>query len=173
MPPCFEYLRTLGRGGMGIVYGARQMALKRDVAIKMILDRGASESQIARFQSEAEAVARFQHPNIVQIFEVGDIGGTPYCVLEYVEGGTLGHVLQHKPIEAEEAARIAECLARAVHYAHHRKILHRDLKPGNILMTVERVPKIADFGLAKHLDDDTGQTQGGQVVGTPKYMAPE
>ncbi len=174
LPPGFEYLRTLGRGGMGIVHGARQTALKRDVAIKMILaDRGASESQIARFRSEVEAVARFQHPNIVQIFEVGEIRGTPFCVLEYVEGGTLGRYLDRKPIPPAEAARIAESLARAVHYAHQRQILHRDLKPGNILLTSDREPKVADFGLAKHLDDDTGQTQDGQVVGTPKYMAPE
>lgn len=174
LPPGYEYHRTLGRGGMGIVFGARQVALKRDVAIKMLLaDRGASESQIARFRGEAEAVARFQHPNIVQIFEVGEVQGSPYCVLEYVDGGTLAGRLKSDPVSPADAAPLVEQLARAVHYAHQRHILHRDLKPGNILLTQDGTPKIADFGIAKNLDDDTGQTRDGDVVGTPKYMAPE
>ncbi len=173
-PPGYEFLRVLGRGGMGIVYRAHQLALKRDVAIKMMLARrGATAEQIARFRSEAEAVARFQHPNIVQIFEVGDADGQPYCVLEFVGGGTLAERIKRQPPTPVEAAALAECIARAAHYAHQRQILHRDLKPGNVLLTADGAPKIADFGLAKHLDDDAGQTREGDVVGTPRYMAPE
>ena len=173
--PRYEVLGELGRGGMGVVYKARHLALKRLVALKVI--RGAAQAtpdEIARFRVEAEAVARLQHPNIVQIHEVGEQAGTPFCVLEFVDGGSLAQKMSGKPFAACEAARLAETLARAMHYAHHEgKILHRDLKPANVLLTAAGEPKITDFGLAKQLDDDSGQTRTGQVMGTPSYMAPE
>ena len=190
--PGYEVLGELGRGGMGVVYKARDTRLKRTVALKMILaGPHAGDAQVARFRTEAEAVARFQHPGIVQIFEVGEHNGLPYCALEYVEGGSLDRHIGGQPLPAAEAAALAEELARAVHYAHQRKVIHRDLKPANVLLALSDasqkrpsgqpfcegslngcVPKVTDFGLAKQLDDD-GQTQSGAIMGTPSYMAPE
>jgi hypothetical protein len=119
------------------------------------------------------AVARLQHPNIVQLYEVGEHDGHPFFSLEYCEGGTLARRLRDEPISAERAARLVETLARAMHYAHERGVVHRDLKPSNILLDEAGNPKIADFGLAKRLDDDRGQTQTGDIMGTPDFMAPE
>src|SRR5207248_2597308 len=113
-----------------------------------------------------------QHPNIVQIFEVGDHDGLPFCALEFVEGGSLAQKLATGPLPPAEAARLLETLARAVHLAHGRNVIHRDLKPANVLLTAEGQPKVTDFGLAKKLDD-AGQTRSGAVLGTPSYMAPE
>ncbi len=126
-----------------------------------------------RFRIEVEAAARLQHPNIVQIFEVGEAGGHPYCALELVEGGSLAAQLAGQPLPARQAARLVEALARAVQLAHSRNVVHRDLKPANVLLTPDGTPKITDFGLARQLDSDSGETQAGQVMGTPSYMAPE
>jgi eukaryotic-like serine/threonine-protein kinase len=174
MIPGYEVLGILGRGGMGIVYKARHLALKRTVALKMVLAGGhASPHALARFRIEAEAVARLQHPNIVQIHEVGEADGHPYCALEYIEGGSLARRLGGQPLAAREAARIVEALARAMQLAHSRNVVHRDLKPANVLLAADGTPRVTDFGLARQLDDDSGQTQAGAVVGTPSYMAPE
>jgi WD40 repeat protein len=178
---------------MGVVYRARQVALKRLVALKMILSGSyAGDEEVARFKSEAEAVARLQHPNIVQIYEIGEAEGRPFFALEYVEGGSLNKKLNGTPLPAREAACLVESLARAMHAAHERGIVHRDLKPANILLAgggneppdegspgnahallAGYIPKISDFGLAKQLDAEKGQTQSGAIVGTPSYMAPE
>ncbi len=201
--PGYEVLDELGRGGMGVVYKARQISLNRTVALKMILAGAhASAETLNRFRTEAESVAALQHPNIVQIHEVGEQDGCPFFSLEFVDGGSLDERLDGTPLPARLAAEIVECLGRAMHYAHRRGIIHRDLKPGNILLqtaeggaaeTVHKspsgreaavssfcimqsavcIPKVTDFGLAKRLQGDSGQTASGIVVGTPNYMAPE
>ncbi len=172
--PGYEIECVLGRGGMGVVYRAQHLALKRTVAVKMVLaGRHAGPQQRARFRNEAEAAARVQHPNIVQIHEVGEADGHPYCALEFVEGGTLAEKLGGKPMPARDAAKLMESLARAMQLAHSRNVVHRDLKPANILLTANGTPKITDFGLARQLDSDSGETQAGAVMGTPSYMAPE
>jgi len=172
--PGYEVLGVLGRGGMGVVYRARHLALKRPVALKMILAGGhAADAERARFRAEAEAVARLQHPNIVQIHEVGEADGHPYCALEFVPGGSLARRLGGKPLPPKEAASLVEALARAMQLAHSRNVVHRDLKPANILLTADGTPKVSDFGLARQFDTDSGQTQDGTVIGTPSYMAPE
>jgi WD40 repeat protein len=172
--PGYEIESVLGRGGMGVVYKARHLALKRTVALKMVLAGGhAGPRELARFRIEAEAAARLQHPNIVQIHEVGDADGRPYCALEFVEGGNLAGKLQGKPLPAREAAKLVEALARAMQLAHSRNVVHRDLKPANVLLTADGTPKITDFGLARQMDSDSGATQAGAVMGTPSYMAPE
>jgi WD40 repeat protein len=169
----YEILEELGRGGMGVVYKARQTGLNRLVALKMILAGGyAGAEQLARFRTEAEAIASLQHPNIVQIHEVGEAEGKPYFALEFLEGGSLDGHLRGTPLPPKEAARLVEVLAGAVHAAHRRQIVHRDLKPANILLTADGTPKVADFGLAKRLGE-AGQTHSGAVMGTPSYMAPE
>jgi len=171
--PGYELLGELGRGGMGVVFKARQAALGRVVALKMILaGPHAAPSAVARFLAEARAVARFQHPNIVQIFETGEVAGMPYFALEYVEGDTLSKRIARSPQAPDYAAGVAVQLARAVQYAHDRGVVHRDLKPANVLLAADGTAKVTDFGLAK-FDDDSGQTQSGQVLGTPSYMAPE
>ncbi|HVS38219.1 MAG TPA: serine/threonine-protein kinase, partial [Gemmataceae bacterium] len=171
--PGYEILRELGRGGMGVVYQARQIQLNRIVALKMILAGGhAGPTHLARFKTEAEAVARLQHPNIVQIFEVGECGGLPYFSLEFCSGGGLDKKLAGTPLPPKEAAALIETLARAVHVAHRQHVIHRDLKPANVLLTEGGTAKITDFGLAKKLDA-AGGTQTGDIVGTPSYMAPE
>jgi serine/threonine-protein kinase len=172
--PGYEILGVLGRGGMGVVYKARHRALKRTVALKMILAAGhAGPRELARFRTEAEAAARLQHPNIVQVFDVGEADGHPYCALEFVEGGNLASKIAAKLLPAREAARLVETLARAVQLAHSCNVVHRDLKPSNILLATDGTPKITDFGLARRLDDDSGATQAGAIMGTPSYMAPE
>jgi tRNA A-37 threonylcarbamoyl transferase component Bud32/tetratricopeptide (TPR) repeat protein len=167
----YEILGLLGQGGMGVVYKARQKAANRVVALKMILGGFADDKARARFSTEAHAVARLQHPNVVQVFEVCEHRGLPFFSLEFCAGGALEARLHATPLPPAEAARLMETLARAVHHAHERGIVHRDLKPGNVLLTEDGTPKIADFGLAKKLDE-TGLTQT-EVVGSPPYMAPE
>jgi eukaryotic-like serine/threonine-protein kinase len=171
--PGYEVLRELGRGGMGVVYLARQAGLGRAVALKMLLGGHAGAAERERFQAEAEAVARLQHPNIVQVHEVGEHGGRAFFSLELCAGGSLKERLAGRPQPPHEAARLVEVLARAVHHAHERGIVHRDLKPSNVLLTADGTPKVSDFGLAKRLDADQDRTQSGAVLGTPAYMAPE
>jgi WD40 repeat protein len=173
--PGYEILGELGRGGMGVVYRARQVKLNRPVALKMILAGGhAGPDELARFQAEAEAVGRLQHPNIVQIHEVGESEGRPFFSLEFVAGGSLASRLDGTPWPAPQAARLVETLAGAMHAAHQQGIIHRDLKPANVLLAADGAPKITDFGLAKRLDPEAvGQTESGAILGTPSYMAPE
>src|SRR6202011_5259979 len=153
----YELLEELGRGGMGVVYKARQSKLRRLVALKMILaGEYAGEKELVRFRSEGEAVARLQHPHIVQIFEVGEHDGHPYFSLEYCAGGSLEKKLQGTPLLPKESAQLLETLARAMHAAHQAGIVHRDLKPLNVLLDESGRLMIADFGLAKRLEDQAG-----------------
>jgi WD40 repeat protein/tRNA A-37 threonylcarbamoyl transferase component Bud32 len=159
---------------MGVVYKARQAKLNRLVALKMILSgahAGSAERQ--RFLAEAEAVARLQHANIVQIHEVGEADGHPFFSLEFCPGGSLAAELEGTPLPPLEAAGLVETLARAMHAAHGAGVVHRDLKPANVLLGADGTPKVTDFGLAKKLDDTAGQTASGTIMGTPSYMAPE
>jgi len=185
----YEILEELGRGGMGVVYKARQLGLNRLVALKMILAGGHASSEVVeRFRREAEAVARLQHPNIIQIHEIGEHDGLPFFSLEYVSGGSLDRKLMGMPQPPERAASWIATLARAVHAAHGAGIVHRDLKPHNVLLTPEGTLKVTDFGLAKQLEgatwpqhagatprlsDPAQATESGVVMGTPSYMAPE
>jgi serine/threonine protein kinase len=210
----YEILEVIAKGGMGVVYKARQRSLDRVVALKMILaGEFADVDQLRRFQMEAEAIARLQHPNIVQIFECGASDGKPYLALEYCAGGSLAARLDGAPLPPVAVARLVEQLARAVAAAHRAGIIHRDLKPANVLLASrhseedegtrrrgdaatksdgdpvtlspnrriapspfggeEVVPKVSDFGLAKKVDDESGQTRSGSILGTPSYMAPE
>jgi formylglycine-generating enzyme required for sulfatase activity/tRNA A-37 threonylcarbamoyl transferase component Bud32 len=172
-PPGYEIVRELGRGGMGVVYEARHRKLRRTVALKMILAGNHSgATDLARFRTEAETIARLQHPNIIQIHEVGEHGGLPYLALEFCAGGSLEKKLAAAPLLPCEAAALVEKLARAMHAAHQKGVIHRDLKPANVLLAEGGAPKVTDFGLAKKLDE-AGQTATGAVMGTPSYMAPE
>ncbi len=158
---------------MGVVYQARQANLGRIVALKMILSGvHAGEGDLTRFRTEAEAIARLQHPNIVQIHEIGEHGGLPYFSLELCAGGSLEKKLSGTPLPQKEAATLVETLTRAMHAAHEKGVIHRDLKPANVLLLADGTPKVTDFGLAKKLDE-AGQTASGSVMGTPSYMAPE
>jgi eukaryotic-like serine/threonine-protein kinase len=164
----------LGRGGMGLVYRARHLRLNRPVALKMMLNGGfAGPPELARFQHEAEALAALQHPNIVQVHEVGESRGLPYFTMEFVDGGTLAQKLGRVPQPAREAATLMSLLADAVEAAHRGGIVHRDLKPSNILLTAGGTPKITDFGLAGRFDPGAGLSVTGTRIGTPGYMAPE
>jgi WD40 repeat protein/tRNA A-37 threonylcarbamoyl transferase component Bud32 len=169
----YDILERIGRGGMGVVYKARERRLGRVVALKMILTADAEADQLDRFRAEAEAVARLQHPSIVQIFGVGEEEGRPFLALEFVSGGSLASKTAGKPLQPREAAALVRTLAGAMHYAHERGVVHRDLKPANILLAEDGTPKIADFGLAKRLDASADPTATGAAVGTPNYMAPE
>jgi serine/threonine protein kinase len=202
--PGYEIIEVLGRGGMGVVFKARQLSLLRIVALKMLQNRThPGEKELARFRAEADAIARLQHPNIVQIYDVGDVAGRPYFVLEHVAGGNLATRLGGTPQSVRLAAQFLEVLARAVQVAHANGVVHRDLKPSNILLHPDRddvagidttrgqvvlgadaspltsMPKIADFGLAKIVYGDrdvqrqSGLTATGDFLGTPSYMAPE
>jgi hypothetical protein len=170
----YEVVAELGRGGMGVVFKANQTDLHRLVAIKMIL-RGtvAGPDDLLRFRTEAVATAGLRHPNIVRIYEVGEVDGCPYFSMEYVEGPDLSRHLAEGPLRSKVAARYVAVLARAIQHAHEHNILHRDLKPSNVLLDGEDQPHLTDFGLAKRLNADSGQTRTGAVLGTPSYMAPE
>ncbi len=173
--PGYEILGVLGHGGMGVVYRARQLKANRLTALKMIRAvEHATPHDRVRFQIETEAVARLQHPHIVQLHEVGEVRGQPYFSLEFCDGGTLTEQLKKKPPSPRESAELIETLARAMHYAHLRGVVHRDLKPGNVLLTAAGAPKITDFGLAKRIDDEARDvSKSGAVMGTAAYMAPE
>lgn len=170
----FQLLREIGRGGMGVVYEAIQTGLDRRVALKMIRAGALADGQdLEMFQKEARAAAALQHANIVQLHFVGEHEGQPYLVLEYVDGGSLDAKLAGTPIEPCQAAQLVATLALAMQHAHEHGIVHRDLKPANVLLTQNGTPKITDFGLAKHLHADAGQTQSATIKGTASYMASE
>ncbi len=170
----YEVQDELGRGGMGIVYRAWDQSLHRPVAIKMLLAGDfARPDERERFGREAEAAAGLRHPNIAQVYQVGDLEGRPYFMMEFVEGGSLAERLAISHLAAGPAAALIATLAEAVQAAHDRGIVHRDLKPGNILLTKNGTLKIADFGLARRLDDGASLTRSGVPLGTPNYMAPE
>jgi serine/threonine protein kinase/WD40 repeat protein len=196
--PGYELLSELGRGGMGVVYLARQASLNRLVALKMLLPAApASPDQLERFRAEAEALARLNHPNVVPIYDIGSAQGHPYFTMEYVPGPSLARVLNERPQASGASARLIEVLARTVHAVHECRIIHRDLKPANVLLqrvgagspeheqekqTIDlssllgpdsMVPKVTDFGLAKDLNADRRLTRSGTALGTPSYMAPE
>ncbi len=175
--PCFpgyETESTIGRGGMGVVYKAHDVKLNRVVAIKTVAwAEHASTAQCDRFLTEAEAVARLKHANVIPIYAIGEHDGRPYYTLEYAAGGNLADRLAQGPMVTGKAAELLETLAPAVHAAHLAGIIHRDLKPSNVLLTAEGVPKISDFGVAKLLDSTSVRTLSGEALGTPSYMAPE
>jgi serine/threonine protein kinase len=172
--PGYEIVEELGRGGMGVVYKAKQLAAKRWVALKMIRDGVlAGQDHRVRFRIEAEAAARFQHPNLARIYEVGEHGGLPYFSMEYAEGGSLDKKLAGQPLPAPLAAELVRTLAEAVQYAHEKQVVHRDLKPANVVLTGDGRPLITDFGLAKRMDSSTAVTNSAAVLGTASYMAPE
>jgi serine/threonine protein kinase len=197
--PGFEILGELGRGGTAVVYRAHQVALQRTVALKMVLNGAhAGPKELARFRAEAAVIARLQHPNIVQVYDVGEVAGRPYFALEFVAGGSLAQHLRGVPQPIRPAAQLVETLARAVHVAHISGVVHRDLKPANILLSERGVggeqsrnptgathrsplsifqPKITDFGVARCADGDgemqRDPTVTGEILGTPSYMAPE
>ncbi len=165
----YELLAEAGRGAMGVVYRARQRGLNRIVALKMILSGPfASEAERQRFRAEAEAAARLDHPNILPIHEFGERDGRQFYVMRWVDGGAL-----EPGMEPETVARLIATVARAVHHAHQRGVLHRDIKPGNILMDDQGEPFVADFGLARRLDGQENLTVTGALLGTPAFMSPE
>ena len=173
-PPGYQIEEELGRGGMGVVYLARQTGLGRRVALKMILSGPhAGAEDLLRFRAEAEVIAGLHHPNIVQIYEVGEHDGRPFFTLEYCPEGSLDGKFRVVPPAPATAAELVAALARAVAAAHAAGIVHRDLKPANILLAADGTPKVTDFGLAKRLGGAAGLTAAGEVMGTPGYMAPE
>jgi serine/threonine-protein kinase len=168
-------IEEIGRGGMGIVYKAHDDGpLDRFVALKIV--RGVKisrQEEVERFYREAKAAAKLEHPNIIQIHDVGEADGDPYYTMTYIAEGNLGQRLQALRSVPKAAVRVLEKVARTVHYAHQIGVIHRDLKPANILIDEDDEPRIGDFGLAKILDDDSELTRTGQVLGTPAYMSPE
>jgi serine/threonine-protein kinase len=170
----YEIEAELGRGGMGVVYKARQRSLRRTVALKMTLSGAHIDpGELARFRLEAEATAALRHPHIVALYEVGELDGRPFFSMAYIEGGSLAKKLADGPLPGKEAARLVLAAARAIQHAHEHGILHRDLKPANVLLDEHGEPHVTDFGLARRMDQDRGQTATGAVLGTPAYLAPE
>ena len=172
--PGYDVEAFLGRGGMGVVYKARHRRLNRLVALKMLIAGAhAGPAERARFQREAQVVAELRHANIVQVYDVGDHDGCPFFTMELLEGGSLVQALAGTPQPARQVAALMVMLAEAVQVAHQAGIVHRDLKPGNILLTAQGTPKVADFGLARHFEGEAALTLSGTRMGTPSYMAPE
>jgi serine/threonine protein kinase len=170
----YEVLEEIGRGGMGAVYKAVQQSLDREVALKMIhAEQEQDPKEVARFQREAQIVAKVKHPNIVQVFEAGQICGQSYFAMEYVEGQDLDQATANGPLEAGRAARYVARVARAVGHLHSEGILHRDLKPSNILIDADDEPRVTDFGIARAQEHGGEDTTTGSVLGSPSYMAPE
>jgi serine/threonine protein kinase/Tfp pilus assembly protein PilF len=170
----YELLEVVGRGGQGVVYRAHQKSLNRTVALKVIsLGQWASEAHLKRFRREAEAAASLDHPSIVPIYEVGERDGSCYFSMKFVEGGQLDEVVRRKPISIRQAAQLIAKVARTVHYAHEHGIVHRDIKPGNILVDAKGEPLLTDFGLARLVEAESTVTRTMEVMGTPSYMAPE
>jgi WD40 repeat protein/tRNA A-37 threonylcarbamoyl transferase component Bud32 len=170
----YELLDEIAQGGMGVVYKARQQSLNRVVALKMILwGKFATDDDVKRFLTEAEAASNLDHPNIVPIFEVGEHDGRHYFSMRFIDGGSLADRLEPYLKDQRKSARLMVVIARGVHYAHQRGILHRDLKPANILIDSQGQPHITDFGLAKRVEDDSNLTNTGVIMGSPSYMSPE
>src|SRR5881409_28006 len=170
----YELLEEIGHGGQGVVYRARQKSLNRIVALKVIgLAHWATEAHVKRFRLEAEAAASLNHPCIVPIYEVGERDGACYFSMGLVEGGQLDAVAKREPIPLRHAAELIAKLARTVHYAHEHGVLHRDIKPGNILLDAKGEPHLTDFGLARLVETESTVTRTMEVLGTPSYMAPE
>jgi len=170
----YELLEEIGRGGQGVVFRARQKSLNRTVALKVIgLGEWATKAHLKRFRLEAEAAASLDHPGIVPIHEVGERDGSCYFSMKFIEGGQLDEVVRHKPMSIRRAVELIEKVARTVHYAHEHGILHRDIKPGNILLDKKGEPHLTDFGLARLVETESTVTRTLEVLGTPSYMAPE
>src|SRR5256885_6534938 len=170
----YELLEEVGRGGQGVVFRARQKSLNRTVALKVIsLGQWASKAHLKRFRLEAEAAAHLEHPGIVPIHEVGERDGQCYFSMKFVEGGQLDEVVRRAPMSIRQGAELIAKVARTVHYAHEHGILHRDLKPGNILLDAKGEPQLTDFGLARLVESESSVTHTLEVLGTPSYMAPE
>src|SRR5438094_7205143 len=170
----YELVEEVGRGGQGVVFRARQKSLNRTVALKVIsLGQWASKAHLKRFRREAEAAASLDHPSIVPIYEVGERDGSCYFSMKFVEGGQLDEVVRRKPMSIRQAAELIAKVARTVHYAHEHGIVHRDIKPGNILLDVKGEPHLTDFGLARLVETESAMTRTLEVLGTPSYMAPE
>src|SRR5438034_2299327 len=170
----YELLEEIGRGGQGVVFRARQKNLNRTVALKVIsLGQWASKAHVKRFRREAEAAASLDHPCIVPIYEVGERDGCCYFSMKFVEGGQLDEAVRRTPMPMRQTAELMAKVARTVHYAHEHGILHRDIKPGNILLDANGEPHLTDFGLARLVESESSVTHTLEVLGTPSYMAPE
>ena len=170
----YEMIREIARGGMGVVFYARQISLNRFVALKMIAsDRLATETDVRRFHVEAEAAALLDHAHIVPIYEIGEHEGHHYFSMRLIDGGNLADAIPRCVEDPKTAVWLLSTVARAVHFAHQHGILHRDLKPANILLDRSGQPHVGDFGLAKRIEADCKLTQSGAIMGTPSYMAPE
>jgi eukaryotic-like serine/threonine-protein kinase len=170
----YELLEEIGRGGQGVVYRARQKSLNRTVALKVIgLGHWATQAHLKRFRLEAEAAASLEHPGIVPIHEVGERDGSYYFSMKFIEGGQLDQVVRREPMTIRRAVELIAKVARTVHYAHEHRILHRDIKPGNILLDAKGEPHLTDFGLARLIETESTVTRTLEVLGTPSYMAPE
>src|SRR6266581_7841898 len=170
----YELLEVIGRGGQGVVYRARQKSLNRTVALKVIgLGHWATDAHLKRFRREAEAAASLDHSGIVPIYEVGERDGSCYFSMKLVEGGQLDEVAKREPLPIRRTVELIAKIARTVHYAHEHSILHRDIKPGNILLDQKGEPHLTDFGLARLVESESTVTRTMEVLGTPSYMAPE